>query len=612
MGIPEGIRSDLLTRDVLKKQFYWSNYAVLVFTVGISILIGVYFAYKGQKTNDEYLMANRSMSVWPIALSLVVSFMSASSVLGYPVEIYVYGTHFALILFSFPLQIYLATTFYLPVFYKLGIMTSYQYLELRFHRVLRIAAALAFTFQMTLYTGLCVYAPALAISQFTNLSLHLSTAIILISCIIYTVLGGLKAVIWTDIFQCFIMACSLLPILVTGTYRVGGVSLAFERAFDSGRIHMFNFELDPRTRHTVWSILIGGTINGLSVYGCNQVGVQRYMATSSLGVIKRAMWIQAGITLLIIIMCVYIGLLCYAFYFNCDPISTNQVDKPDQLLLLFMLQILGEVKCLPGLLVAGLFSASLSSVSSSLTAITSVVLTDILKLIPCDTLQRHIGKREVLVSRCITTSIGVLSSGCVIIVSFIPGVLQAALSIFGLIGGPLLGMFSMAMFLPFTSTRGVALGALIGLTLAMWTGFGQVAAFAHGTYGSTGDWAPKASVSTAECPLSYHVGTTTTTTTTMESPFSEVENGNTTTHFTHLPLYEVSYLWLASIGFLSTTLIGTLVSLCDPQDSTLLDPALVSSDIPALFKWWPQAVRGRVERYWARIGSRRWTMKGDP
>jgi len=610
MVIPDGQRTDLLTRDELKQQFNASDYAVVILTLAISIFIGFYFAYKGQKTNEEYLMADKSMGAWPIAFSLVVSFMSGASMLGYPAETYTYGTQFALILVSFPFQIYLATTFYLPVYYRLGIMTSYQYLGLRFQSdFLRIMAALSFTLQISLYTSLCIYVPSLVISEFTDVSLELSIILILLSCMIYTVLGGLKAVLWTDFFQGLIMICCFVPIVFYGTYRAGGPLEVLTRNYESGRLQLFNTELDPRYRTTMWSVLIGGTMNGLSVYGCNQVGVQFYQATSSLKVVQRAMWLQWAITTLTVGMFLWTGLLLGAFYYNCDPMSMHQVTKRDQLLPLFVLQIMGTVPCVPGLVVAGLCSAALSSVSGNLNAITSVVLTDMLKLLPCARFQQKLSAHEVLVSRLLNITFGLVSYGCVGIIATIPGVLQAALSIFGLVGGPLLGLFSMALFLPFTSARGAACGYIIGLALTSWIGFGQVAAFAYGTYGSTGEWAPQARVSVDECPPSYTRGQTTAPAMVgMKAPLTSDGTGTFSDDytFTHLPLYDISYLWIATIGCSSTILIGTLVSLglC-PQDPALLDSALVNSDIPSLFKCCPRGVRERVEKYWATLGCGR-------
>ena len=163
------IRKDLFTKDELIAKFDAGNYAVFAAMLLVSAVIGVYFWWRGKRNNTnntaELLMASKSMGTFPMTLSLVASFMSAITLLGTPAEMYVSGTQYLWLVVSYPFVMAATVFIFLPVYDKLDITTSYEYLELRFHKSVRILASACFTLQMVLYMAIVVYAPALALSQ---------------------------------------------------------------------------------------------------------------------------------------------------------------------------------------------------------------------------------------------------------------------------------------------------------------------------------------------------------------------------------------------------------------------------------------------------------------
>ena len=165
----EVIRKDLFTKDELINKFDAGNYAVFAAMLLVSAVIGVYFWWRGKRNNTnntaELLMASKSMGTFPVMLSLVASFMSAITLLGTPAEMYVSGTQYLWLVVSYPFVMAATVFIFLPVYDKLDITTSYEYLELRFHKSVRILASACFTLQMVLYMAIVVYAPALALSQ---------------------------------------------------------------------------------------------------------------------------------------------------------------------------------------------------------------------------------------------------------------------------------------------------------------------------------------------------------------------------------------------------------------------------------------------------------------
>merc|ERR1712142_283951 len=256
----------------------------------ISAGIGVFFWWKGQKNTEEFLMASRSMGTLPMTLSLVASFMSAITLLGTPAEMYVSGTQYVALVLSYPFVMGAAAHLFLPVFDALQVTTSYEYLELRFHKSVRILAGACFTLQMVLYMAIVVYAPALALSQVTGFNLDIACFVIFAVCIFYTAIGGIKAVIWTDVFQATCMFGSFLAIIIKGNYDAGGVNTVWERNYESGRGELFNFDPDLRRRHTFWGLLVGGFFTWISVYGINQAQVQRYLTVKKTSQAVKAIW----------------------------------------------------------------------------------------------------------------------------------------------------------------------------------------------------------------------------------------------------------------------------------------------------------------------------------
>ena len=156
----------------------------------------------------------------------------------------------------------------------------------------------------------------------------------------YCSAGGIKAVMWTDTFQSVVMFGSFLAIIIKGNYDSGGSYEVFDRNYQSGRVELLNLEPDMRQRHTVWSMIIGGYFLGMSIYGVNQTQVQRYLTVSSRAKAVRAIWWSGFLFVFITITCCYAGMVVYAFYFNCDPLSSGQIFHKDQIFPMFVMQVL--------------------------------------------------------------------------------------------------------------------------------------------------------------------------------------------------------------------------------------------------------------------------------
>ncbi|XP_071839926.1 sodium-coupled monocarboxylate transporter 1-like isoform X2 [Apostichopus japonicus] len=450
--------------------FHTLDYVVLSLCLAISAGIGVYHAFAGgrQRTAEEFLLADRNMHPFPVAVSLLASFISAVTMLGAPAETYVHGIMYFLFGLAYCCVGLWTARVFIPTFYEYKITSVNEYLERRFNKFVRYIGTFLFFLQMILYLGIVIYAPALALNAVTGLSLWGSVLAIGIVCTFYTTIGGMKAVLWTDVFQVAVMFAGFFAVIIKGSMEVGGIQKVWQIAEEGGRIEFWDFRVNPTIRHTFWSIVIGGTFTWTSTYGVNQSQVQRYL---SVGTQKRANWALGmaifGMVLVATSACLA-GVVMYAYYSTCDPYTAGYVSQTDQLMPYFVLDLFNDYPGLPGLFTSSVFSAALSTVSSGLNALAAITGEDILKSIKPDISEA----RYALATKCFACFYGAVCILMTVVASQLGGVLQAALSIFGIVGGPLLGLFSLGIFFPCANSKGAAAGTLLALALAFWVGVG--------------------------------------------------------------------------------------------------------------------------------------------
>ena len=243
----------------------------------------------------------------------------------------------------------------------------------------------------------------------------------------------------------------------------------FKLSYESKRMELFNLDPSILVRHTFWSQLIGGYFAWMTMYGVSQTMVQRYMVVKSQKVAQQAIWLS-GISITIILsVTAYAGLVIYANYANCDPIKSGLVFKKDQLMPLFVMDLLSDYPGFPGFFVAGCFSGALSSVSGGLNSLAAVTLEDFVKVFYKQNISELHATR---LSKLFALFYGVFCYGIIFLVKDIPGLVQAWLGIFGVLGGPVLGLFSLGMFIPFANTIGALVGGVTSVILMLWIAIG--------------------------------------------------------------------------------------------------------------------------------------------
>ncbi|CAG2233009.1 SLC5A8_12 [Mytilus edulis] len=214
----------------------------------------------------------------------------------------------------------MATILFVPLFYPLKMTSMYQYLEMRYNsRAARLTGTVINNLSMLIYTGIASFAPSTALQAVSGFPQWASFIIIGCICTFYTFMGGLKAVIWVDVFQALIMVAGILAIVIRATLDVGGFDRVWEINSKWNRIDFWNFDPDPTVRHTFWALVIGGMINWTGTYGASQSSIQRFSALSSLNEARKAVMMNCvGVFVMITMSCVAgISVFFRAVMMNC-------------------------------------------------------------------------------------------------------------------------------------------------------------------------------------------------------------------------------------------------------------------------------------------------------
>ncbi|KAM7362744.1 uncharacterized protein ACRADG_013305 [Cochliomyia hominivorax] len=420
------------------------DYILFVLMLSISAGVGIYFGFisKLKNTTNEYLMGSKQMRPIPIAISLIASQLSGVSILLVPTEVYSYGVTYFCFVLPIILMVPILNYIIVPVFYNNNISNCYEYLELRFNKATRHVATAAFVLNGCLTLPVYMFVPSLAFSQVSGISTHLMNTIVCSICVFYTMLGGVKAVVWTDVVQAGIMISSVVLVGVFGTLKVGGLDKVLENASEGGRMD-FNFSLDPRVRSTFWNLFCGGLLVWTGHIGLNQSCVQRIVSLPSLKQARKALILVGFGVLTIMGFTAFIGVVMFARYFGCDPILGGVVQKPDKMLPFFVQDVMGHMLGMPGIFISCVFSAALSTVSALFNSLAGVVYFDYIK-----PFIKHSDERANNIMKIFVVVMGVYCILGGLVVEQFKSIYQLQNTIQGINIGAVVGIFLVGMFVP--------------------------------------------------------------------------------------------------------------------------------------------------------------------
>jgi solute:Na+ symporter, SSS family len=282
---------------------------------------------KASKEIEGYLLANRSLPWWAVGLSVMATQLSAITLVGTTGQAYADGMRFIQFYFGLPLAMVVLSVTLVPFFYRSGVYTAYEYLERRFDVKTRTAASVLFLFGRSMSTGAIISAPAVILSIIFHWNLTLTILAIGGPTILYTMLGGVQAVTWTDVKQMAIvvggLVCAVIA-LILGLPDDVSISQALHVAGAAGRMNTIDFHFDVRQTYTFWSGLIGGLFLHLSYFGCDQSQVQRYLTAKSLNQARHSLLMSAFVKIPLQVLVLMVGVFMFLFYvFHQPPMLFN-------------------------------------------------------------------------------------------------------------------------------------------------------------------------------------------------------------------------------------------------------------------------------------------------
>ncbi|KYB26151.1 Putative sodium-dependent multivitamin transporter-like Protein [Tribolium castaneum] len=526
----------------------WYDYLIFILVLLFSISIGIYFGFfakNNQSDPSEYLQGKKQMSPLPVAVSLTASSTSVSILLSYSSEAYSFGANTFLLIFGMIIA-YCANKFiYLPVFYSLEIDTVYEYLEKRFDKRARQLASSIFTICCVCFMSMTIYTPALALSAVTGFKLQYIIVGVSCVCIFYTSVGGFKTVIWTDVLQFFVVLASLLTTLGLAVGSSGGFRQMWHKAVTSGRLDIFEFDPNPTRHSSVWIIVIGYSFTFMSITCVDQIFVQKTRSIRNIESASKALIFFTVGHYFIVVVCILLGLAMYAKYWNCDPVSANFIQKPDQLLPYLVMDVGNQIPGVSGIFVSAIFSSSLSLQSAILNCLSGSIYSDFLKPFVGEIPESRILKLTVL-------GLGVLCTVLAFVIQYLGTLFHIIFTIVGATGGPILGMFTCGLLVPRINSKGAFYGTLSGFVICL-----SIALPATYYQAQSGQNQYLKPIST--------------------SCLNQTLRNETTTDQSKSPwLFQISYFYYSVIGTIVTAIVAFFVSCMTQKKNFHVDKNLIS------------------------------------
>ena len=393
------------------------------------------------------------MRWWAAGISIFGTQLSAITFMAIPAKVYatdwVYILAQAAIIIVAPIIVFL----YLPFFRRLNITTAYEYLEKRFNAALRLLGGIAFCLMQLGRMGIVLYLPAIALATVTDFNVYTCILVMGVFCTIYTVLGGIEAVIWTDVLQVIVlMGGALLCVVVIALKVEGGLIGIIDLGRQADKFNTINLSWDYAST-AVWVVLIGNIFSNLVPYSADQTVIQRYLTTPTEKQAARAIWTNAALTVPAALIFFFLGTALYAFYKSRPQNLAPSLDT-DAILSWFVVRELPMGAA--GVVLAAIFAAAMSSLDSSINSMATVLVTDFYHRLKPDSTDRA----RLLLARLLTVMLGAFGTGCALLMATYPikSLWDLFLALLGLLGGGLAGMFVLGIF----TRRANSTGALIG------------------------------------------------------------------------------------------------------------------------------------------------------
>ena len=312
------------------------DYVALIGYFAVLVTMGIYFAGKGSSTEDFFL-AGRRMPWWATGLSIYGTQLSSISFMAVPAKVYATDWVYIFVQVSIIMVAVPVVFLYLPYFRQRKVTSAYEYLENRFNLPVRLYASLSFVLYQLGRMAIVLFLPAIALSTVTGISVYACILVMGVLATLYTVMGGMKAVIWTDVVQVFVLYGGALLSLAILVWKLdGGLAGIVSAGMEHDKFHVINWTWDWTTT-AVWVVLVGNFFLNLVPYTSDQAVVQRYFTTKDEKSAARSVWTNAVLLVPSTLTLFLLGTGLWAFY-RSNPELLNPSLPPDSIFPLFIAQ----------------------------------------------------------------------------------------------------------------------------------------------------------------------------------------------------------------------------------------------------------------------------------
>lgn len=427
------------------------NWAI-VFVYAVANLLLGWWMSRRVRTASDYHIGDRSTPWWAIGISIVATYVSALSFLGAPAWAYGSGMTALAIHINYPLVVFITIVFFIPFFYSSGVASIYEYLERRFGVRTRTVMGLIFLVTMTLGAGSMLTATGIVLRS--TMGLDIETGIIVMTAIVvlYTMLGGMNAVIWTDVLQGIILTIGVVVVIICIMIAIPSFREALSFLQAHGKLDPIDARLDLSIPPTIWAGVIAMTLYHTTVYGANQFMVQRALAAKTMADAKKSYMVIGYAAFALYFMFFFVGAMLYVYY------EGKPFKDPNEIILIFSQSL--AIPGLMGILVAAIMSATMSSASSALNSLATISVTDFY--------ERFIVKgaedaHYLRACRIFTLVWGVaLVPVAIAFASSTGSILETLTAVGSYLVGAKLAMFGLGFFSKHTTERGLLVGVVAG------------------------------------------------------------------------------------------------------------------------------------------------------
>ena len=452
--------------------FSWIDTSVIVLYFVATMAIGFLCMRRGGRSVEGFVAADRSLPGWLTGLSILGSFVSSISFLALPGKAYASNWNPFMLSIALPIATVISVYFFLPLYRRAGAVSAYEHLEKRFGPWARVYPGVCYLLTQLARMGAVTYLMALPMSVLLGWDIYTVILITGIAVTLYTFVGGIVAVVWTEAIQTavLILGAFLCAVLITIDIP-GGFGALLEVSAQYGKFSLGSWEMSfaSLSESTAFVILIYGLFIHLQNFGIDQNYVQRYITAKSDAEARKGLWIGGLVYLPLSAVFFYIGTALFCYYkLNPGLLSPEYAQKPDYVFPYYMITSLPVG--FKGLLVASVFAAAMSTVSCSLNSSATILLTDYYKRYFAPNASK---RAEMAFLRISTIIWGLLGTSMALGFTKAQSALDRFWVLAGIFGGGMLGLFLLGIMGKRSGNISAAISVVLGIILIAWMSFSE-------------------------------------------------------------------------------------------------------------------------------------------